>query len=138
MRPNTVFLAGGVIAIAFGLSFLLVPGTVLPMYGAPADAATVLMSRFFGVALLQVGLMLYLLRETRDAATQRSMALAGVVGSVARRTRVADGGHGRRGQCARLVNRGDLRGAAPRIPERHAVAAGPRLKPPRTYSGAIM
>ena len=83
MRPNTVFLAGGVIAIAFGLSFLLVPGTVLPMYGAPADAATVLMSRFFGVALLQVGLMLYLLRETRDAATQRSMALAGVVGSVA-------------------------------------------------------
>jgi FtsH-binding integral membrane protein len=82
MRPNTVFLAGGVIAIAFGLSFLLVPGTVLPMYGAPADAATVLMSRFFGVALLQVGLMLYLLRETRDAATQRSMALAGVVGSV--------------------------------------------------------
>ena len=83
MRPNTVFFAGGVIAIAFGLSFLLVPGTVLPMYGAPADAATVLMSRFFGVALLQVGLMLYLLRETRDAATQRSMALAGVVGSVA-------------------------------------------------------
>jgi len=82
MRPNTVFLAGGVIAIAFGLSFLLVPGTVLPMYGAPADAATVLMSRFFGVALLQVGLMLYLLRETRDATTQRSMALAGVVGSV--------------------------------------------------------
>jgi FtsH-binding integral membrane protein len=82
MRPNTVFLAGGVIAIAFGLSFLLVPGTVLPMYGAPADATTVLMSRFFGVALLQVGLMLYLLRETRDAATQRSMALAGVVGSV--------------------------------------------------------
>jgi FtsH-binding integral membrane protein len=83
MRPNTVFLAGGVIAIAFGLSFLLVPGTVLLMYGAPADAATVLMSPFFGVALLQVGLMLYLLRETRDAATQRSMAVAGVVGSIA-------------------------------------------------------
>jgi hypothetical protein len=52
------------------------------MYGAPTDAATVLMSRFFGAALLQVGLMLYFLRETRDGATQRSTALAGVVGSV--------------------------------------------------------
>ena len=83
MRPSNVFLAGGVLAIAFGLSFLLVPGMVLPMYGAPADPATVLMSRFFGVALLQVGLMLYLLRETRDAATQRVAALAGVVGSIA-------------------------------------------------------
>ena len=83
MRPNTVFLAGGVLAVAFGLSFLLVPTVVLPLYGAPTDAATVLMSRFFGVALLQVGLMLYLLRETRDAATQRSMALAGLVGSIA-------------------------------------------------------
>ena len=83
MRPNSVFLAGGVIAIAFGLSFLLVPAMVLHMYGAPTDPATVLMSRFFGVALLQVGLILYLLRETRDAGTQRSMALAGVVGSIA-------------------------------------------------------
>ena len=83
MRPNTVFLLGGVIATAFGLSFLLVPAMLLPMYGAPTDPATVLMSRFFGVALLQVGLMLYLVRETRDAATQRSIALAGVVGSIA-------------------------------------------------------
>ena len=83
MRPTAVFLAGGVIATAFGLSFLLVPAIVLPIYGAPTDAATVLMSRFFGAALLQVGLILHLLRETRDAGTQRSMALAGVVGSIA-------------------------------------------------------
>jgi len=83
MRPSNVFLAGGVLAVAFGLSFLLVPAVVLPMYGAATDPATLLMSRFFGVALLQVGLMLYLLRETRDAATQRVTAIAGVVGSVA-------------------------------------------------------
>ncbi len=82
MRPSSVFLAGGVLAIAFGLSFLVVPAMVLPMYGAPTDPATVLMSRFFGVALLQLGLMLYFLRDARDAATQRAMALAGIVGSV--------------------------------------------------------
>jgi vacuolar-type H+-ATPase subunit I/STV1 len=42
---------------------------VLPMYGVEPSAATLLMSRFFGVALLQVGLLLYFIRETRDAGT---------------------------------------------------------------------
>lgn len=83
MHSRNIFLAGGVLALVFGLSFLVVPATVLAMYGAPTDPATVLMSRFFGVALLQLGLLLYLIRETRDAATQRAGALAGVVGSIA-------------------------------------------------------
>jgi len=81
MRPNTVFLAGGVLGLAFGLSFLLVPATVLPFYGLSVDPATVLMSRFFGVALLQLGLVLYLLRDVRESASQRALTTAGVVGS---------------------------------------------------------
>ena len=83
MRPNTVFLGGGVLGLAFGLSFLVMPGVVLPLYGAPTDAPTVLMSRFFGVALLQLGLVLYLLRDVREPALQRALSLAGVVGSAA-------------------------------------------------------
>jgi hypothetical protein len=81
MRPNTVFLIGGILALAFGLCFLLVPGVVLPMYGVSPDAATLLMSRFFGVALVQLGLSLYLLREVREPVVVRALALAGVVGS---------------------------------------------------------
>jgi hypothetical protein len=81
MRPNTVFLAGGVLGLAFGLSFLLVPATVLPFYGLSVDPATVLMSRFFGVALFQLGLVLYLLRDVRESASQRALTTAGVVGS---------------------------------------------------------
>ncbi|MGH7500091.1 MAG: hypothetical protein ACREL3_14725 [Gemmatimonadales bacterium] len=83
MRPGTVFLTAGVLALAFGLSFLLVPATVLPLYGVPTDAATVLMARFFGVALLNAGLIVYLLRDVREPSSQRTLALAGVVGSVA-------------------------------------------------------
>jgi len=82
MRPNTLFLIAGVLALAFGLGFLLVPAAVLPVYGASTEPATVLMSRFFAVALVQLGLTLYFLREVRDAATVRAVALAGVVGSV--------------------------------------------------------
>ena len=83
MRPNTVFLAGGVLGLAFGLSFLLVPATVLPFYGVPVEPSTVLMSRFFGVALFHLGMVLYLLRDVRDTATQRALATAGVAGSAA-------------------------------------------------------
>jgi hypothetical protein len=83
MRPNTVFLAGGTLALGFGLSFLLVPTVVLPLYGAPTDPATLLMSRFFGVALAHLGLVLYFLRDTRDHGVQRALGLAGIAGSAA-------------------------------------------------------
>lgn len=83
MRPNTVFLTAAVLALVFGLGFLLVPAMVLPVYGAPTDPATVLMSRFFGVALFHVGLLLYFLKDVRDPASIRAMGLAGVAGSVA-------------------------------------------------------
>jgi hypothetical protein len=83
MGPNTVFLAGGILGLVFGLSFLLVPATVLPLYGLSTDPATVLMSRFFGVALFHLGMLLYLLRDIRDVASQRALVTAGVAGSAA-------------------------------------------------------
>jgi hypothetical protein len=81
MRPNTVFLVAAVLASAFGLSFLLAPGMVLPLYAIQADAPTVLMSRFFGVALLHLGLLLWFIRDVRDAGALRALGLAGVIGS---------------------------------------------------------
>jgi hypothetical protein len=83
MRPSTVFLAGGVLGLVFGLGFLLVPAAVLPLYGVAVEPSTVLMSRFFGVALFHLGIVLYLLRDVRDSATQRAMTMAGVAGSAA-------------------------------------------------------
>ena len=83
MRLNTLLLVAGVLALAFGLGFLLVPAAVLPLYGIKADPATALMSRFFGAALVHVGAGLYLLREVREAGIQRGLIVAGVVGSAA-------------------------------------------------------
>jgi hypothetical protein len=83
MRSTTVFLAAAVLALVFGLSFLLAPGPVLSVYGAATEPATLLMARFFGVALLQLGVALYLLKDVRDATVVRGLAMAGVVGSTA-------------------------------------------------------
>lgn len=83
MRPNTVFLTAAVLALVFGLGFLLVPAMVLPVYGVATEPATVLMARFFGVALFHVGLLLYFLKDVRDPGSIRAMGLAGVSGSLA-------------------------------------------------------
>ncbi len=83
MRSSTAFLIGAVLALVFGIGFLLTPAFVLSVYGVSGDVPTVLVGRFFGVALIQLGVTLWLLKETRDAATQRGLALGGVVGAVA-------------------------------------------------------
>jgi hypothetical protein len=64
-RPNTLFSIAGVLALVFGPAFLLLPTSVLPLYGIEPEPATVLVSRFFGGALVQLGTALYLVREVR-------------------------------------------------------------------------
>jgi hypothetical protein len=82
MRPSTAFLIGAVLALFFALGFLLMPTQVLSVYGVQGDAAVLLMSRFFGLALLQVGVTLWVLKDTRDPGTQRGLALGGAIGAV--------------------------------------------------------
>ena len=83
MQLRSLLFIAGVIALVFGLGFLLVPRPVLALYGVPTDPAIVLMSRFFGVALVQVGLVLYLIRDVSDARTQRGVIIGSFLGSVA-------------------------------------------------------
>jgi hypothetical protein len=83
MRLPTLLLIAATLSLGFGLSFLLAPDIVLPLYGIEPSSTTALMSRFFGAALFQWGVALYLVREVRDAAAQRGLVLAGVAGSAA-------------------------------------------------------
>jgi hypothetical protein len=82
MRSNTVFLIGALLALAFGIGFILMPAAVLSIYGITTDAPLALMARYFGLTLLQVAVTLFVLKETRDAATQRGLALGGAIGAV--------------------------------------------------------
>ncbi len=82
MRPSTLFLIASLLALVFGLGFLLAPASVLAVYAASAGPSTVLPSRFFGGALMQLGLSVYLLRATRDTAAVRALAVSGTAGSV--------------------------------------------------------
>jgi hypothetical protein len=83
MPLRTLLLIAGLIALVFGLGFLLMPKPMLALYGVPADPAVVLISRFFGAALVQLGLVLYLIRDVGDLRTQRGVIIGSFIGSVA-------------------------------------------------------
>ena len=83
MPLRTLFLLAGVIALVFGLGFLFMPRPMLTLYGVPTDPTVVLISRFFGAALVQLGLVLYLIRDVGDPRTQRGVVIGSFIGSVA-------------------------------------------------------
>ena len=83
MRLRTLLLVAGLLALIFGAGFLFIPQTLLPLYGLQSDPDTRIMSRFFGVALVNLGAALYLIRDVQEAPAQRALVVAGVIGSVA-------------------------------------------------------
>jgi hypothetical protein len=69
-----VFLAiAAAIAIIYGIAFILVPDFVLVTYGMTPNAALGLMARYFGLTLIGMGLITWLLRETNDAKALRGL-----------------------------------------------------------------
>lgn len=83
MPLRTLLLIAGVIALVFGLGFLLAPRPMLGLYGVQSDPAVVLLARFFGAALVQTGLVLYLIRDVPDLRTQRGVVIGSFLGSLA-------------------------------------------------------
>jgi uncharacterized membrane protein YagU involved in acid resistance len=82
MKLNTFLSIVGVVAILFGIGFVAAPAEVLAQYGIPADRYTAFMSRFFGVALINVGFIVWFARSIVDALGRRSIVLAGLIGDV--------------------------------------------------------
>jgi hypothetical protein len=82
MKLSTFLSIVGVVAILFGIGFIAAPTEVLTQYGITADRYTAFMSRFFGAALINVGLIAWLARNIVDSLGRRSIVLAGLIGDV--------------------------------------------------------
>jgi hypothetical protein len=82
MKLTTFLSIVGVVAIVFGIGFVAAPAEVLAQYGIAADRYTAFISRFFGVALINVGLVAWLARGIVDTLGRRSIVLAGLIGNV--------------------------------------------------------
>jgi len=82
MRLSSFLIFNAVIALVFGIGFVLVPGTMATLYGMTAGPEVNLAGQFFGVELIAVGLLCWLARNVSDSAAQRAMILAFLIADV--------------------------------------------------------
>lgn len=76
MSYKLMFILNAIAALAFGLAFLLVPETMLGLFEAEAYVATILMARFFGSAMIALGLLLWFTKDVSDLSMQKWMAIS--------------------------------------------------------------
>ena len=82
MRLSSFLIFNAVIALVFGIGFVLVPGTMGTLYGMTPGPEVNLAGQFFGVELIAVGLLCWLARNVSDSAAQRAMILAFLIADV--------------------------------------------------------
>ncbi len=82
MKLSNLLVVNTIVALVYGISFVLVPATVLSIYGVTQGPAVELMGQFFGVALIGIGLLTWFARNVADSDTQRGIILALLISDV--------------------------------------------------------
>ena len=79
MNTRTVLTTAAVIALIFALGLLLMPASMATLYGMGTSPSEILLARYFGVALLAVGLINWFAKDM-DYASLRPVILGNMVG----------------------------------------------------------
>ncbi len=82
MKLSNLLLLNSVVALVFGIGFLLIPGSVLAMYGAAPGPQINLTGQFFAVELIHVGVLAWLIRNAADILARRAVIAAGLVANL--------------------------------------------------------
>jgi hypothetical protein len=76
VRPKTLFILNGLIAVGYAVAFFLAAGPLLEVYGIMPNDESVFMARWFGVGLLANGLTTLLARDAAESEAGRAIGLA--------------------------------------------------------------
>lgn len=63
MSLKNFLVVNAILFVPFGMMMLAIPGILFPMFGIDLDADGILMARVFGSALMNFGVMCYLVRN---------------------------------------------------------------------------
>lgn len=80
MKRNIFALIAGIVALLFGVAFLVIPVQTLTLYGVKPDILAEFMSRYFGSSLTGVGILLLAVRKVE---TREGMVRGGALGMLA-------------------------------------------------------
>ena len=79
MKLSALLIINAVVILVYAVGALFVPATMLTMYGMTPGAGEQLMTRFFGVSMLALGLLSWLVRNSLDAGVRRAVIPAFLV-----------------------------------------------------------
>ncbi len=82
MKFPTLLTINAVVALVYGICFVLVPSTVLSIYGIAEGPSQQLMSQFFGVALISLGLLSWFVKNVTDSSAQRAVVLSALIADI--------------------------------------------------------
>lgn len=82
MNVRTYFAVFAVLALLFGIGFVLAPGAVLANYGVTTTPAVAVMSRLFGGTLIAIAIIQWLARDFDASATRAVLMGVGVADAI--------------------------------------------------------
>jgi len=82
MKLRNLLVINAVIALAYGISFVLLPATVLELYGMTQGTSEALVGQYFGLSLIAIGLLTWFARSLTDSDAQRAIILALLISHV--------------------------------------------------------
>jgi hypothetical protein len=82
MTVKTFLTINSVLAVLYGLAFVLMPANAIVLYGVAPEPHVDLNLQFFGSALLALGVALWFAKDFRDWEAVRGVLIASVVGDV--------------------------------------------------------
>jgi len=76
MKLSHVFSFNALVALVYAIGFVIVPNTVMGLHGLPAGETQALLARYFGVALIGLGLVAWFVRDITDPPMKDGITLS--------------------------------------------------------------
>ena len=80
MKIKTLMVINAVIAVVFGLAFVIIPVRFLLLYGNPVDAPMKYIGQLFGAALIAFAVLTWSARKSPDNEARKAIALSLFIG----------------------------------------------------------
>ena len=76
MKLKTLMIINAIVAIVFGVTFVIVPAQAYSLYDMTANAQLNLMGQLFGASLIGFALLTFMARNATDSDARRAIVLA--------------------------------------------------------------
>ena len=76
---RTLFIVNSIVAILFGLGFVLIPSTVVDYYGVELSDAGLYVAQLLGAAFIGFAFLTWFAKDSRESSARRAILLAMLV-----------------------------------------------------------